>query len=1052
MSRNRDVEESAVTATAVVSQISNALATNRGLDAVSRAVNSALGLGKSSVFGAVSIAVSDNPVATTLGVVAGLGVAVVGAPMAATALGGLTVLGISTIVSIAVDRVVRELRIGSSSATNPDPTPSSSVPDAPRPDQSPLSQPSSPSEGSQGSSTPPSSVPDAPRPDQSPWSQPANPSDGGESSSTPPSSVPDASRPDQSPWSAPPANPDPDNGGFDNQDKDGDGFYDGGGDGPDGGVGKPVVLDLDGDGVELIALEDSTAFYDIHGTGFRHHLSWVGADDGILAYDADDDGRISERGEISFVDYVDGARTDLEGLRHFDTNDDNQLTSADDEWSKFRVWLDLDGDGVSDPGELRTLDQAGIRSISLVASGGVETRADGTKILGRGAYTVEDGGSSVTRALADVALRVSPWGFRETADGVEIQWTDGEEAVKALIADSDAPLTLDLASSDYRSVIAGAGADRLSHSGSDTVMLAGMGGNDVLRGGAGGDLILGGEGNDTLYGGAGTDVLGGGAGADRIEGGAGDDLVHGGAGRDVLYGGGGDDTLEAGSNATGGWQELRGEAGNDTYLIGHGDGRVRIGSAAEGRKTGGADRVVFTDLALAEVEFTTADGGRSLVVRWTKEGVTGEVRIAEMGHHIERYEFADGSVLGRVEADWRARSSPSLAGHPDDRVWGTEGAEDIRVGAGAERVEGLGGADRIWGGAGADRLIGGAGADTLYGEAGDDVLYGEAGSDELHGGAGKDWLSGGEGDDVVSGGEGRDKVYGGAGDDTLDAGSNDGSGWQWMGGGAGDDTYRVSSSYGRVKIDRLGESVATGGADRVVFTDLALSEVAFSFETYRGTETGEDGVRRRFVREALVVRWTKDGESGRLWVPERGAPIERYEFADGSTVGRVEAQRLTGTDGADVIRTGSGDEHIDGGGGDDVLYGGEGDDTYEFSGRAFGRDRVSDAGGEDTLEFSGASWDGLWFSRTGDDLLVELMGSESEVTVEGWWSGSAPDSTRQVESIVAGDHTLAASAVQRLVQAMAGMDAPASGQVSLTATQREQMSGALAAWQEVAGS
>ena len=77
---------------------------------------------------------------------------------------------------------------------------------------------------------------------------------------------------------APPANGRPSSD-FTNLDQDGDGFYDGGGndgagDGPGSG-GKPVVLDLDGDGVELVALEDSTAFYDIDGDGYRERMAWV---------------------------------------------------------------------------------------------------------------------------------------------------------------------------------------------------------------------------------------------------------------------------------------------------------------------------------------------------------------------------------------------------------------------------------------------------------------------------------------------------------------------------------------------------------------------------------------------------------------------------------------------------------------------------------------------------------------------------------------------------------------------------------------------------------
>ena len=79
-----------------------------------------------------------------------------------------------------------------------------------------------------------------------------------------------------------------------------------GGGGDSGDSGKPVVLDLDGDGVELVALEDSTAFYDIDGDGYRERVGWVSPDDGLLAYDKNGDGEISGRAELSFVDYVPG--------------------------------------------------------------------------------------------------------------------------------------------------------------------------------------------------------------------------------------------------------------------------------------------------------------------------------------------------------------------------------------------------------------------------------------------------------------------------------------------------------------------------------------------------------------------------------------------------------------------------------------------------------------------------------------------------------------------------------------------------------------------------
>ena len=175
----------------------------------------------------------------------------------------------------------------------------------------------------------------------------------------------------------------------------------GNGGGGGGGGGKPIILDLDGDGVELVPLDESTAFYDINGDGYRERMAWASADDGFLAYDKDGDGRIAAHDELSFVSYAPGARTDLEGLRHFDTDGDGRLDPDDGDWSKFRVWRDLDQDGESDPGELSGLDEAGITSIPL-ASDGVKRRVAGSTVFGEGSYAGRNG----PRAFWDVSLRI----------------------------------------------------------------------------------------------------------------------------------------------------------------------------------------------------------------------------------------------------------------------------------------------------------------------------------------------------------------------------------------------------------------------------------------------------------------------------------------------------------------------------------------------------------------------------------------------------------------------------------------------------------------------
>ncbi len=115
--------------------------------------------------------------------------------------------------------------------------------------------------------------------------------------------------------------------------------------------------------------------------------------DAVLRPGASSHGRgdesISAHDELSFVSYVEGARTDLEGLAHFDTNGNGDLDPGDAEWSKFRVWQDLDQDGVSDPGELQTLDEAGITSL-LLTSDGVQQTVSGNTVFGEGSYTDGD--------------------------------------------------------------------------------------------------------------------------------------------------------------------------------------------------------------------------------------------------------------------------------------------------------------------------------------------------------------------------------------------------------------------------------------------------------------------------------------------------------------------------------------------------------------------------------------------------------------------------------------------------------------------------------------
>lgn len=126
----------------------------------------------------------------------------------------------------------------------------------------------------------------------------------------------------------------------------------------------PIVFDLQGDGLDLVGVDQSSVVSKLE-TGFLARTSWVDATDGFLAVDRDGDGQINRTSEISFIGDKAGAMTDLEGLSAWDTNSDGKISVLDEGWSQLKLWVDVNQNGRSTAGELKTLDEAGILEINL---------------------------------------------------------------------------------------------------------------------------------------------------------------------------------------------------------------------------------------------------------------------------------------------------------------------------------------------------------------------------------------------------------------------------------------------------------------------------------------------------------------------------------------------------------------------------------------------------------------------------------------------------------------------------------------------------------------
>ena len=126
----------------------------------------------------------------------------------------------------------------------------------------------------------------------------------------------------------------------------------------------------------------------------------------MLFLDRNGDGTVSGVAELSFVDDLPGATSDLAGLRAFDSNGDGALDQADAQFASFGVWRDDNGDGAVGAGETLSLTDAGVAAIGLGGAPVTATVGLGDVIaINEGQFVRADGSSGL---LLDAALAYAP--------------------------------------------------------------------------------------------------------------------------------------------------------------------------------------------------------------------------------------------------------------------------------------------------------------------------------------------------------------------------------------------------------------------------------------------------------------------------------------------------------------------------------------------------------------------------------------------------------------------------------------------------------------------
>jgi VCBS repeat-containing protein len=152
----------------------------------------------------------------------------------------------------------------------------------------------------------------------------------------------------------------------------------------------PIILDLDHNGIALTTLDNGVSF-DINADGHQDKIAWTAGTDGILAYDVDGNGKIDNGSEIFSPHFAGGSYVDgLAALATLDSNHDGKIDATDEAFSKLTIWQDLNHNGISDAGELSSLADHQIASLSLDASAS-NTDINGQSVLADGSYTLTDG-------------------------------------------------------------------------------------------------------------------------------------------------------------------------------------------------------------------------------------------------------------------------------------------------------------------------------------------------------------------------------------------------------------------------------------------------------------------------------------------------------------------------------------------------------------------------------------------------------------------------------------------------------------------------------------
>ena len=421
-----------------------------------------------------------------------------------------------------------------------------------------------------------------------------------------------------------------------------------------------------------------------------------------------------------------------------------------------------------------------------------------------------------------------------------------------------------------------------------------------------------------------------GGGNDTVRGASGDDVLYGEDGDDIICGEAGDDKIYGGR----GNDTLQGGVGNDTYYFGLGDGNDTIIDSASNDEM---NTVVLGSGITAESLYTELSSSYNAKLRIEGSSDSIDFSSARTNAAFRKFVFeVDGK---QIAAD--AEDSPFRL------IRGSESAETLSP------VFNDGITTTIYAGGGNDTVRGASGDDVLYGEDGDDIICGEAGDDKIYGGRGNDTLQGGAGNDTY---------YFGLGDGNDTIIDSNGNNVIVFGEGISKNNIIVCRSGNDMVLKINGENDTIRITNQ--YSNLAYGIKQFYFSD--GTMLTADDL---FNDNAII--------EGNVTVSDYNGG---YGTRDTTLIGSEESDKIYGYGGDDILI---------GGAGDDALYGGTGNDTYIFN-LGDGNDTINEQNANsenDRILFGeGISARSLYASRSGNDLVMSILGTDDTITITNHFS------------------------------------------------------------------